>query len=76
MTSNKDIEPTHYGTDFSLSRISDNDLWIENSSQISEEKMCKTTVLNLLQNLDQYIWREWMSTSPYWIYNLKYTSGN
>ena len=35
MTSNKDIEPTHYGTDFSLSGISDNDLWIENSSQIS-----------------------------------------
>ena len=27
MTSNKDIEPTHYGTDFSLSRISDNELW-------------------------------------------------
>ena len=55
MTSNKDIEPTHYGTDFSFSGISDNDLWIENSSQISEENMCKTTVLNLLQNLDQYI---------------------
>ena len=55
MTSNKDIEPTHYGTDYSLSGISDNDLWIENSSQISKENMCKTTVLNLLQLLDQYI---------------------
>ena len=49
MTSNKDIEPTHYGTDCG---ISDNDLWIENSSQISKENMCKTTVLNLLQLLD------------------------
>ena len=55
MTSNKDIEPTHYGTDYSFNGISDNDLWIENSSQISKENMCKTTVLNLLQNLDQYI---------------------
>ena len=38
MTSNKDIEPTHYGTDYSFNGISDNDLWIENSSQISKEK--------------------------------------
>ena len=52
MTSNKDIEPTHYRTDYSFNRISDNDLWIENSSQISKENMCKTTVLNLLQLLD------------------------
>ena len=29
---------------------------IENSSQISEENICKTTVLNLLQKLDQYIY--------------------
>ena len=26
---------------------------IENSSQISEENICKTTVLNLLQKIDQ-----------------------
>ena len=43
MTSNKDIEPTHYGTDFSLSRISDNDLWIENSSQTSEDNCIKSS---------------------------------
>ena len=36
MTSNKDIEPTHFGTDYSFNGISDNDLWIENSSQISK----------------------------------------
>ena len=33
---------------------------IENSSQISEENICKTTVLNLLQKLDQNIYIEGM----------------
>ena len=54
MTSNDDIEPTYYGSDFSFSGNSDNDLvqiiWeIENSAKGSKENICKAIVLNLLQ---------------------------
>ena len=54
MTSNDDIEPTYYGSDFSFSGNSDNDsvqiiCEIENSSQGSKENICKAIVLNLLQ---------------------------